>query len=129
MRLAAAAALLAGCVHILISSGKEAPQQPAAGASGTASPSVPWRPAGRDAREECKTYFLTSAHDPASVEWVDEVYWPIKLLDDDIWRVQMLLRARNGFGAIRLIEYQCQVQARMGGTAAGWTRLSIDRTE
>lgn len=121
-----AVGLLAAAGYVLIQSGADQRREEATQSVSERDPQLIWRPSGRDAREQCQNHVRNAAHDPSSVEFIDPIYWPIKLHDDDIWQVDMQLRARNGFGALRAQLYECKVKAIMGGTEAAWSFVSLD---
>lgn len=62
------------------------------------------------ARYGCSEFFKQSAHDPASLEWIEQPTWAVRQLPDGMRDVDMQMRGKNKFGALILTSKTCRVR-------------------
>lgn len=94
---------------------------------GTGVQSTPKEPASpfgdaNMAKTACKLSLKSVAHDPESIEWIDATDWPTSSDGAGRWRVVMSVRAKNGFGALRLSNKVCTVAL----TADSYKLMGLD---
>ncbi|MDA8522011.1 zinc ribbon domain-containing protein [Acidovorax sp. NCPPB 4044] len=57
----------------------------------------------------CKSKIKEAAHDPSSVEFPANDRFEVINGDGPSWQLKVTIRAKNGFGALRLADYLCVV--------------------
>ena len=68
-----------------------------------------------EAIQTCQFAIKLSAHDPGSLEFPDGITRAYrKLSKNGIYTVQVRIRARNGFNAVRVSTVECKVEAKTG---------------
>lgn len=64
----------------------------------------------RAARGACLIGLKQSLHDPGGAEYGQTSDWALTVLEDGAVQVRPIIRARNGFGALRLTAFDCVVE-------------------
>jgi hypothetical protein len=67
------------------------------------------------AKVTCKNLVLKQLHDPDSAEFEPLSDYPLSVRANDLFQVQVLLRAKNGFGAYRKTVVECDLRHRPDG--------------
>lgn len=66
----------------------------------------------------CKDDVVDGAHNPSSIEWVDERYWTVREAHREnswpVYEVRMKVRGTNAFGGIVTNDQQCTVSVHDG---------------
>lgn len=77
------------------------------------------------ARSACAEFLERTLNDPSSAEWVEISQWPSVKTGVQDYRVQMRVRAKNGFGALMLADYLCVVR----DLSDKWELISLNQIE
>lgn len=83
-------------------------------------PATPPAPTAEGAAYACKHFAGKALHDPDSAQFEDYRGFPVELANE-VYHVDVKLRATNGFGALRKITISCWVMPRSGN----WILLSM----
>lgn len=62
----------------------------------------------------CRDFITQSLHDPSSAEFESSAQSYVEQTSPDNWKVQRKARASNGFGALRLSTFECQMSLSNG---------------
>lgn len=86
------------------------------GSASAPPPAAAAGPADR-ARAACRGAIRARLHDPSSADYVHYERWPARQITGGLapWHVLATVRARNGFGAVVVGEYQCVVRIHTSG--------------
>ena len=74
------------------------------------------------AKQQCKDFVTQTLHDPASAEFADESTATVMQDTANEWTVKRIVRAKNGFNALRQFNIECKV--RLEGSV--WSPVSIN---
>jgi hypothetical protein len=58
----------------------------------------------------CREFISQSLHNPSSAEYDVTSNAFAEQISPNVWKVQRKVRAENGFGALRLSDFECQVE-------------------
>lgn len=86
-------------------------------------PYVPPAPSATEAASACKYLTGKRLHDPDSAQFADYHTYPTETLSPTMYRVQVHVRAKNGFGALRNMVMECTVISAGGN----WQLLDLSQ--
>ena len=58
----------------------------------------------------CREFISQSLHNPSSAEFEASSNAIVEQISPNVWKVQRKVRAENGFSALRLSDFECQVE-------------------
>jgi hypothetical protein len=73
------------------------------------------------ARYECQEFVRRSLHDPDAAQFDSALGYPARKNNDGTYLVEVNVRAKNGFGALRHISVLCNTRP----VDSGWVAVSI----
>lgn len=78
------------------------------------------------ARHACREFIERALNDPSSAEWPYKDDWQITAAGENTWKVQVTMRAKNGFGALVLSTFICETKRVSGPDGDGWALVSLN---